>query len=72
MTQCHICDDYGIIRECTGVRYCMCPTGREKKREWLKLPDTERALFEASSPTLPDAGDLFEAARAKTAGGGEA
>jgi hypothetical protein len=52
--RCRVCDDRGLVAQAGGVRYCLCRTGREKKREWLALPGGERAPFEAEVPTLPD------------------
>jgi hypothetical protein len=61
---CRLCQEHGMIREGPGVRYCLCRTGREKKREWLALPAEDRAPFEAHYPTLPDADDLAQRRRA--------
>jgi hypothetical protein len=55
---CRICHDRGILSQEGCVRYCMCRTGREKKREWLAFAAADRAPFEEQVPTLPDAEDL--------------
>jgi hypothetical protein len=47
-----------MVRTGNGIRYCLCRTGREKKKEWLALPAVDRAPFEAECPTLPDANDV--------------
>ena len=55
---CRLCHDRGILQVDGCVRYCLCQTGREKKREWLSFPAADRAPFEAQVPTLPDQEDL--------------
>jgi hypothetical protein len=55
---CPICKERGLIQVDSCIRYCMCRTGREKKREWFSLPAADRAPFEAAHPTVPDAEDL--------------
>jgi hypothetical protein len=55
---CPVCEEHGMVRTGNGIRYCLCRTGREKKKEWLALPAVDRAPFEAECPTLPDANDV--------------
>jgi hypothetical protein len=55
---CPRCKGAGMIAIGHAVQYCLCPTGREKKASWLRIPLDMRMEEEAISPTIPDLEDL--------------